>query len=79
MIAWLQAPEPEDPEEALDDLYEPELAWQVWQHMKHTQGDEWKFLPFEGGIMDQPYALWHDLMVLMQVEEIAKDSLKKGL
>ena len=21
MIAWLQAPEPEDPEEALDDLY----------------------------------------------------------
>ena len=82
MIAWLSEPE-EDPnadeEEGIDDLIDPERAWAVFRFMENTQGDSWQWLPNKGGILDQDYALWHDLMVLRRAKDIVADMMAPGL
>jgi hypothetical protein len=45
--------------------------------MKGLYGDEWgAHLPFGGGVLDQPYSFWHDMIVLSAAERIAKELLK---
>lgn len=82
MTAWLTRNDEsneEEPEETLDDLYEPELAWNVFMFIENTQGEAWQWLPMGGGILDQAESLWHDLMVLMRAKKVVKDMLQPGL
>jgi len=82
MTAWLTQDDESneiEPEETLDDLYEPELAWAVFKFIENTQGEAWQWLPMGGGILDQSEPLWHDLMVLMKAKKIVKDMLKPPL
>lgn len=82
MVAWLTRDEESqdiEPDEALDDLYEPELAWAVFKFIENTQGEAWQWLPMGGGLLDQPESLWHDLMVLERAKGVVKDMLKPSV
>ena len=81
MAAWLTSKdkdESDDPEDDLDDLHEPEMAWELFKFMDNTQGDDWQWLPhlFPGGLLSMPAWAMHDLMVLKRAKEITTDMLK---
>ena len=55
--------EEKDRGEDTDDwiLNDPDLAWRTWALMETTG---WRFLPIEGGLLDQPETLIDDLMTM---------------
>jgi hypothetical protein len=56
----------------LSDYPPPEL--QIYRMMEQT---EFRFLPYEGGLCDQPAVLWERLMICR--EEILKDRKRQEL
>jgi len=40
---------------------DPDQAYKVWSQMAAT---DWKHLPAGGGLLDQPEALWNDVLTI---------------
>lgn len=47
-------------------LNDPERSWPIWQWMEATG---WKFLPYAGGLLDQPDWLLRDLLTVSAISE----------
>ena len=55
------------------ELHNEELGWEAWKLM---QAFGWKFLPYEGGLMDQPETLMDDILAISSANEKVKEMLK---
>ena len=70
MTRWHKPPPPGDEETIwLNDL---ERSWKVWTFLEATG---WRFLPFPGGLLDQPDWLLRDLMTIAAVSERVRKEL----
>ena len=58
----------------MPDVYltDPALAWHTWTLMQATG---WTFLPYAGGLLDQPEALMDDIMTISLTSQIVKAKL----
>ena len=50
---------------------DPDLAYAVWSQMQAT---EWKHLPFAGGLLEQPEALWDGVMKIEFMNRRTKEA-----
>lgn len=66
-------PDPDNPKEPYADIVgdqgDLEEAWQTWRLMKAT---DWRFLPYAGGLLDQPEMLLHNVFEI-EAEAQRKD------
>lgn len=54
------------------DLNQPKISWQIWVLL---QAFDWRFLPVEGSLLDQPEWLLDDLATISWQHSIVKDQL----
>jgi len=54
---------------------DPDEAYKVWAQMVAT---DWKHLLVSGGILDQPAALWDDMMTIEFMHRRVRESQKGG-
>jgi hypothetical protein len=62
LLVWLKrgdAPPGDDPKTW--DLHNAEISWQIWNLLESL---DWKFLPEQGGLLDQPDWLIEDLTTI---------------
>jgi hypothetical protein len=50
---------------------DPDDAYRVWTQLNAT---EWKHLPSSGGLLDQPEALWNDVLAVEFMHRRVKES-----
>ena len=51
------------------DLHKPDFSWKLWLMLEAI---EWKFLPVDGNLLDQPEWLMDDLMTIAFQSQIVK-------
>ena len=56
-------------------MNEPEISFQVWEMMERTG---WQYLPYDGGLLDQPEWLFEDLMVIAWRKGVVEKMMQKG-
>jgi len=56
-------------------LHHPELSWRTWRLMEAT---DWRFLPYPGGLLDQPDWLMADLLTIGGLSQQVKNMLPTG-
>jgi hypothetical protein len=54
------------------NLTQPKISWDIWLYL---QAFDWKFLPVEGSLLDQPEWLMDDLATISWQYSIVKDQL----
>lgn len=76
LVAWLRKEDLAEDDSAEWGLVDPEVSWQVYKLMEAL---DWKFLPYAGGLLDQPEWLIHDLLVISWRKRVVEEMLKPPL
>jgi len=51
------------------------VAWNTWKLLEQTG---WQWLPCDGGLLDQPEALFEDLLTIAWRKDRVEEMMKKG-
>jgi hypothetical protein len=57
------------------EIEDPEFAWRLWRLM---EGLDWNFLPYAGGLLDQPNWVIEMLLTVNWRKHLYEDLLKSG-
>jgi hypothetical protein len=77
ILAWLREKKDRENEEATDnwDIEDPDFAWEVWRYM---EAFDWRFLPYPGGLMQQPARVLDMLLIVNWRKGLLEKLLKNG-
>jgi len=65
----------EQSEEVCDvPIHNLERAWQTWTLMEATG---WQFLPYSGGLLEQPESVLEDLLMVATVSQRVKTNVEQ--
>ena len=63
-------------------LCKPRVSLRIWkmlEGLRNPWSGQWSFLPCEGGLLDQPEWLMHDLVLISEYSQMIKAQLQPGL
>ncbi len=75
MIEYYREPGQQERYEIVDEVFDDlALAWRAWTMCEAV---EWRHLPYPGGLLDQPEALWADMQKIGRIAAVIKEQVKK--